>query len=377
MDQTITVDRKRILMVSSEFPPGPGGIGHHAFCLAKGLSRAGHSMEVLTVSDYATEEMKSEFDTSLDFPIGRFPRIGWRTYPNRVATTLEKVGKGSYDWVFLTGKFALWTGLALKMRFPRQKTLSILHGSEVKPSKRAIRMLTVRSIASSDIVVAVSKFTSNLLPYELRERLSPTIIPNGIDPLELGRSQLEEGTALKGSPSLLTVGHVSRRKGQHRVIRALPELARQFPEVHYHIVGRPIERTTLENLAAEIGVSEKITFHGTAKAHSDLAGFYRNADIFMLLSENQSDGDVEGFGIVALEANHFGLPVIGARFCGVEDAVDDRRSGFLVDGDDVGQISSAVKACVASREELRSGSRDWADRHSWEKIIPRYEELIS
>jgi phosphatidylinositol alpha-1,6-mannosyltransferase len=369
--------KRRILIVSSEYPPGPGGIGHHAYSLTKGLLGAGHDVEVMTVSDFATEEMKRAFDEEQPFPVTRYPRLGWRTYARRISMTLEKVGNGGFDWVFLTGKFPLWTGLAIKRRFPRQKTLAILHGSEVRPSNRIVRSLTTKSIGACDRVVSVSHFTASLLPRRVREDKRPTIIPNGIDLAELSEYGKGSGSRLTGQPSLLTVGHVSPRKGQHRVILALPRLAKTFPGIHYHMVGRPIDRDRLERLAQSLGVSDKVSFHGVAKAHSDLADYYNNADVFMLLSENQPDGDVEGFGIVALEANYFGLPVVGARFCGVEDAVDEGRSGRLVDGNDPESIALAVQDCMDRQESLRNTSRTWAEKHDWSRIVPQFESMMS
>jgi phosphatidylinositol alpha-1,6-mannosyltransferase len=370
------MNSKRILIISSEYPPGPGGIGHHAYSLSCGLHRSGHHVEVLTVSDYASEEEKGIFDSRQAFGITRYPRIGWRTQIKRFSMSLDKVAVGRFDWIFLTGKFSLWTGLVLKCFQRRQKTLCILHGSEVKPSNPFLRAFTNLSVGVCDRVVSVSLFTSSLLPDGLRRKKDPTVIPNGIDFDSLPSAGVRKTNPLKGVPSLLTVGHVSRRKGQHRVIKALPHLAKRHPEAHYHIVGRPVDRVRFERLALSLGVADRVTFHGVAVNHSDLAAYYSNADVFMLLSENQSDGDVEGFGIVALEANHFGLPVVGARGCGVEDAILEGRSGYLVDGNDVVQIGEAVDKCLRERESLDVNTREWAGRHAWEQIIPDYENLI-
>jgi phosphatidylinositol alpha-1,6-mannosyltransferase len=288
----------------------------------------------------------------------------------------DKIRRVGFDWVFLTGKFPLWTGLVLKAFLRRQKTLAILHGSEVKPSNPVLRCLMSLSVDACDTVVAVSGFTSSLLPSWIRKRKSPFIIPNGIDLESLPTQEAKRKGLLKGDPSLLTVGHVSPRKGQHRVIKSLPHLAAEFPGIHYHVVGRPIQRDRLEKLAESLGVSDRVTFHGVAANHSDLAAYYGNADIFMLLSENQPDGDVEGFGIVALEANHFGLPVVGARNCGVEDAVNEGMSGYLVDGDDSVQIGEAIGECIRNRDTLGRNAVKWAGKHSWDRIIPEFEKLI-
>jgi phosphatidylinositol alpha-1,6-mannosyltransferase len=367
---------KRILIISSEYPPGPGGIGQHAYSLSRGLHRFGHRVEVMTVSDYSTEQAKRDFDARHPFPIIRFPRIGWKTYPRRFSMVLDRVSGGGFDWVFLTGKFSMWTGLVIKTLQRRQKTLAILHGSEVRPSNPLLRGIMNLSVGACDKVVAVSGFTSSLLPQWLRRSKTPSIIPNGIDYDVDAADEDIQAHVLKGDPRLLTVGHVSPRKGQHRVIKALPELVKRFPDVHYHVVGRPVNRERLEKLADSLGVADKVTFHGVAANHSDLAAYYRGADVFMLLSENQPDGDVEGFGIVALEANHFGLPVVGARNCGVEDAVREGVSGLLVDGDDATQIGEAVGNCLLNRDSLGKGCRDWARRHAWDEIIPDYEKTM-
>jgi phosphatidylinositol alpha-1,6-mannosyltransferase len=224
--------------------------------------------------------------------------------------------------------------------------------------------------------VAVSAFTASLLPEWIRKKRVIDIIPNGIDFNLLNNLSSRLEVELKGWPRLITIGHLSPRKGQHRVIRALPELLKKYPDIQYHMVGRPINQVHLQQLADKLGVSDHVSFHGVVAAHADLASWYRAADIFMLLSENQPNGDVEGFGIVALEANVFGVPVIGAKYCGVEDAVEVAKSGFLVDGDDPVEISTAVEACIASMEELKKGSVEWAKKHDWDQIVLNYKSYV-
>jgi len=129
-------------------------------------------------------------------------------------------------------------------------------------------------------------------------------------------------------------------------------------------------------LSVWLGVTDMITFHGIAASHHDLSVYYRQADIFMLLSENQPNGDVEGFGIVALEANFFGLPVIGALHCGVEDAVDHGKSGFLVDGNDATDILRSVESCMENREELSAYAKTWALRHEWDHIVHQFMNVL-
>lgn len=370
---------KPVLILSSEFPPGPGGIGHHAFSLAKVLHSHGHKVTVMSPADYATAEEVRHFDSVQPYSVTRFRQSGkLSTYIWRLITTLNFLRKEQGDIsVILTGRFPLWLGLIIKLVFPARKTIAVLHGTEVNLPSLLLRKLTHKAIASADVIVPVSEFTKSLLPgHILKNHRNIIVIRNGIDNVWSIHSS---GTNLNlaGYPRLLTVGHVSPRKGQHRVIKALPHLVSRYPQLHYHIVGLPLTRERLELLAEELGVRQHITFHGRVTRHTDLQDYYESADIFMLLSENQPNGDVEGFGIVALEANLHGLPVIGARYCGVEEAVSHKYSGYLVDGDKEEEILEGVTYCLENKSVLANGSRDWARQHQWDEIVKQYQKILS
>ena len=365
---------KKILIISSEFPPGPGGIGYNAYYLCVSLVEKGYQVVVMSSADFVLKQEVIEFDKIQKFEIIRYPRVGWRTYFQRFNLTYDYIKNNQIDRVILTGKFSLWQGWFVKKMFKNQKTLAILHGSEVNLKNRFLRKFTHISIYSADMLVTVSNFTKSILPDWIKSTREIKVIPNGIF---IGEKLIDnEQIYLDGFPKLITIGHVSQRKGQHRVIKALPELLKLFPEIQYHIVGRPMNQVQLEKLADELGVKKHIQFHGRIKNHDDLSMYYRAGDMFMLLSENQPDGDVEGYGIVALEANEYGMPVIGAKFCGVEDAINNGKSGYLVDGNNINEICKAVVKCLEEKDMLSAGSLEWARKHQWKEIVKEYEELI-
>ena len=361
-------------MISSEFPPGPGGIGYHAYSLCVSLVENGFKIVVMSPADFVSNTEVEAFDKIQKFEIIRYPRLGWRTYFQRIKMTYDYLKNNHVDRVILTGKFSLWQGWLIKWVFKNQKTMAILHGSEVNLKNRFLRKFTHHSINKADSLVAVSNFTKDILPNWIKSKRVIQVIPNGIFLSE--KKNHENEIHLDGFPKLITVGHVSPRKGQHRVIKALPALVELYPDIQYHIVGRRVNQEKLEKLAEELCVQKHIQFHGRIKNHSDLSLYYKCADIFMLLSENQADGDVEGYGIVALEANEHGLPVIGAKFCGVEDAVDNDNSGYLVDGNNVDEICNAVVKCIDEKDRLATGSKRWAEKHQWREIVKDYEALI-
>jgi phosphatidylinositol alpha-1,6-mannosyltransferase len=368
---------KLIFIITSEFPPGPGGIGQHAFSLSKALVGVGNCVKVLSPADYANSSEISSFDNKQQFEILRYPRLkGLKTYSERLRITLKEIKKHIPSSIILTGKFSLWQGFFIKLFYPTIKTIAVLHGSEVNLSNKIFRLFTHFSISRADVLVPVSQFTKSLLPlWILNKHKFIKIIPNGID-LPSDTFFSNSSVKLNGYPVLLTVGHVTPRKGQHRLIKALPTLIKQWPTLHYHIVGQPNNRDLLSKLAISLNVQNSITFHGQISNYDDLNSYYSQADVFILLSENQHDGDVEGFGIVALEANLRGVPVIGAKYCGVEEAVSHKQSGFLVDGNLPNEILDAVNFCLSNRDRIRIEAVKWAQKHEWPLIVTEFKELL-
>ncbi len=377
---------KRILLVTSEFPPGPGGIGHHAYCLAKELNK-GYSVVVLTNGDYVSRQKLLQFDNSQDFIIHRFKRLGRLTQLLRIISFLKILFSERPQKIIYSGLFPIWmVNLGKTFLFPNTKHMVIVHGHEPIFGGAYQKKLTALSLKKFDNILPVSKFSQqNTLKAigHLHSINFIKVIPNGLDLEELStwktKRLLHKSNLLKmdlGFPKLLTVGHTSPRKGQQNVIRALPEILKKHPETQYYIVGRDVNNTYLKQLAKELGVESRVVFIPPVENHFDLSYYYENADILMLLSENQKNGDVEGFGIVALEANYFGLPVIGARGCGIEDAINHGYNGFLVDNQDSGDVAEKTAQAVLNIEHLGIQSKKWVLNFDWEIIGRVYSELI-
>jgi phosphatidylinositol alpha-1,6-mannosyltransferase len=139
----------------------------------------------------------------------------------------------------------------------------------------------------------------------------------------------------------LTVGRIVPRKGFDAVIRALPKIIESVPDVHYLIVGTGHFRPTLESLIAELRLEDRVTFTGQV-SDEDLADYYRLCDLFIMPNREMPDGDTEGFGLVFLEANACGKPVIGGLAGGAVEAVRSEQNGLLVDGWSVNEVGEAV-----------------------------------
>jgi phosphatidylinositol alpha-1,6-mannosyltransferase len=364
--------KDQLLIIASEFPPGPGGIGQHAASFLRALP-AQMSVHILANQDYCSPEQAKEYNSRELKPNHQFtPFISRnkRLYPMRRAIQAIRMVKSTCsERVIVSGQFPLWLGGLIKVLFPKRRVDAFVHGTEVTPKNNPEDRLTRWSLKKLDCIYPVSNYTKTFLP-ESKAAQTIRIIPNGIDAelIEIAREKPAENIELKGSPKILTVGNVTFRKGQHRIIKALPVLKKVFPDIHYHVVGLPSYKEQMESIAKENDVEDLITFHGRV-SREKLYSFYRNSDIFFMLSENQANGDVEGFGIAILEANAFGLPAIGAKGCGIEDAVENGFNGYLVDGNDHDDILQAVQKCLDNHGVLSNNSIKWAQKHSWNTIV--------
>ena len=169
---------------------------------------------------------------------------------------------------------------------------------------------------------------------------------------------------------LLTVGRLTERKGVDKVLSALPIVMAAFPNVHYLIAGSGQDEYRLRNLAAELDVANRVRFLGDVP-HDRLVRYYRACDLFILANRASGCGDVETFGIVFIEANACGKPVIGGRNGGTADAIDDGRSGLLVNPNDENDIADAIRRVLRDRDYAAAlgeyGRKRAHERFNWDR----------
>ncbi|PKQ46743.1 glycosyltransferase family 4 protein [Confluentibacter flavum] len=361
---------KSVLIVTSEFPPQPGGIGNHAYQLAKHLSVLGFDVTVIADQRSGGQEDFC-FDKTLGFDVQRIKLHRFRIlmYMHRFVVVLKTITH--HELVIATGKFPLWLVSFYSLFFKRHY-LAVIHGSEVNFRHRLFRFITDCSLKRFHRVIAVSRYTQSLVAHLGLKTV--TVIPNAIDPYDWDLNA-KESMGLKGFPKLLTVGQLSNRKGQLEVIKHLPKLISVYPEIHYHCVGIATESSRFMAVAAQLGVTAYVTFHGL-KTQAELKAFYQSSDIFVMLSHPTKSGDVEGFGIAILEANYFGLPAIGATGSGIADAIVDGDSGLLIAYEDSSAFISAVQTLLKDRDGFEIRAKAWARQHEWAWIVKRYVEVI-
>ncbi len=366
----MTGTKKHIVLLTSEFPPLPGGIGNHAYNLAEHLQQSAYKVSVIADQRDSIEN-ETKFDSGLHSKVYRvaLKKSRFLMYLKRIWLCF-KLSK-SADVLICSGKFPLWIGAMLKPCITA-KTTAVIHGTEVNFSDTHLRKSINWSLKRFDNIVAVSNFTKSLVNDLGLQNIQ--VIPNGFSPSYQNRDAVVS-FQIKGEPKLLTVGNVTERKGQMNVIKHLQKLKQHYPNIHYHCVGFKTEAKKFQQLAESLNVDEYVTFHGHVN-HAELNTFYRNSDICIMLSETTCTGDVEGFGIALIEANHFGLPTIGAKGCGIEDAVSNGKSGLLVDGHDSKAFLDAVTTILDNKPTYEMGAKSWSELYQWQHIIKHYIDFI-
>jgi phosphatidylinositol alpha-1,6-mannosyltransferase len=391
---------RRCLLVANVFPPVHGGSATVYGNLAR---HAGGNLSVLAPSrDYLTgKELAAwrQYDAAAPFPIHRLDLLRTRMVADlrlrdrvilkaqdvvirlRLITSIARIRRDQNIGSLCIGELVAGGWLVRISRLLGLRTIIYVHGEEVSISdsydfSRSRRRST---LARADAVVAVSRFArDSLIRLMGVESSKITLIPNGVDLASFAprprRADLVARYRLAGRQVLLTVGRLSERKGMDRVIESLPALRRILPDLVYLMVGDGPYRPALAALSVHLGVADATIFAG-AVAQEELADHYALADVFIMANRALPDGDTEGFGLVFLEANACGIPVIAGCAGGSIDAVEDGVNGLVIDGDNAGSITAAVLKLFGDadlRNHLVQGGFSVASRSGWPDRVARF-----
>ena len=252
------------------------------------------------------------------------------------------------------------------------------HGNEILSLRKTEWQRPLAALRSASAVLANSRYTAGLLhqmgvmPGRVRI-VRPGCDTDRFSPNAAGAAAYRE--RLRIEPNcfmLLTVANLVERKGHDMVLRAIAKLRHTIPRVIYVIAGEGAQEPILQRLAGELGLSDCVRFLGSVPAQ-DLPDLYAACDVFVMPARlRDSDNDVEGFGLVYVEASACEKPVIGGRSGGVEDAIADGKTGLLVDPRDVDEIAASIER-LWRHPELRaslgrSGRRRAEAELTWERF---------
>jgi phosphatidylinositol alpha-1,6-mannosyltransferase len=372
----------RLIILSSEFPPGPGGIGTHAHQVAWHLSQNGWKVLVMTPQDYAPANEIDSFNKSQPFTIIRLPKLAGvlSKFFYRWHVVSKYVKTWQPDILLVSGdrQIYLATWLAQYYRFP---WVAVEHGRAPTSWEYWLKRYSLHQATAA---VFVSQFTRQQI---LAKGICPKkeqVIPNGADPsrfkvlshqdVQQYKKKLKLGTA----HLLLTVGNVTKRKGQDVVIRALPMILEAVPNTHYLIAGLPTLKKEFESLAQQLGVADKVHFLGCVDP-KDLVHLLNCCDIFVMTSRHIGD-EFEGFGIAVVEAALCGKPAVVSTNSGIVEAIVPQQTGLSVPpGDETATAQAVISLLKDNHQRLTMGQtaqKRASKTQTWASRIKEYDVLL-
>jgi phosphatidyl-myo-inositol dimannoside synthase len=267
------------------------------------------------------------------------------------------------------------------------RVLASTHGHEVGWSMLPVARSVLRRIGDgSDVVTFVSRYTrarfaSAFGPDTALEHLPPGVDTGRFRPDPASRAELRARYRLGQRPTVVCLSRLVPRKGQDMLIRALPSIRQRVDGAALVIAGGGPYLTTLRRLAERHGVSGHVTFTGGVPA-AELPAYHAMADVFAMPCRTRGAGlDVEGLGIVFLEASATGVPVIAGCSGGAPETVRHNKTGLVVDGRSVGLVADAVAGMLADPDRavaMGAAGRDWVTAHwRWDMLAARLGDLMS
>jgi phosphatidyl-myo-inositol dimannoside synthase len=371
----------RTLLITNDFPPRPGGIQSFVHNLAV---RQPPGSVVVYASSWRGA---AKFDADQPFEVVR-ERTKVLLPTPLIARRAARLAQ-EYDcdtvWFGAAAPLGLLAA-GLRRRAGIRRAVALTHGHEAGwaalPGARALLRRIGRGV---DVTTYLGEYTRTRLARvldgvtELR-RLAPGVDVDTYHPAVDGE-QVRLRLGLADRPVVVCVSRLVPRKGQDMLIRAMPEIRRRVPDAALLIVGGGPYRATLTKLARQAGVERDVVFTGSVPA-AELPAHYAAGHVYAMPCRTRNRGlDVEGLGIVYLEASATGLPVVAGDSGGAPDAVREGETGYVVNGRDVAQLADRVATLLADRDlarQLGAAGRAWVEREwRWETQAERMAAVLA
>jgi phosphatidyl-myo-inositol dimannoside synthase len=373
---------RRTLIVTNDFPPRRGGIQSFVHELALRLDPG-----QLTV--YAPKwDGDAAFDAAQPFEVVRHPTslmIGGPSVRRRAA---ELARSRKAEVVIYGASAPLGLITPVLRRAGVRRAIAITHGHEAGWAALPVARQLLRRIGDeTDVMTYLGEYfrvrvAGALSPQAAARmaRLHPGVDAAAFRPDQAARQMVRDRHGLGDRPVVVCVSRLVARKGQDTLLRAWPAVIEKVPDAVLLIAGRGPYAKTLRQLAEQAGVAGSVIFTGPVP-QDELAAHYAAGDVFSMPCRTRRGGlDVEGLGIVYLEASATGLPVVGGDSGGAPDAILEGETGYVVGGRDVRALSERLTALLqdpAGAKAMGEKGRAWVERDwNWDLIASRLRTLI-
>lgn len=377
------MNSRPVLLVTNDLGPRAGGI--ESFILGLLGELEGSQIVIYTSS----QKGDAAFDKHL------FEKYGVIVYRDR-AKILLPTPRVNRDIARVMKKYSseiIWYGAAAPLgwmsgflkKSGAKRQIALTHGHEVWWSKIWPFSWAMKRITRNlDVITYLGDFTRQAMKPILSSKVQAVQIAPGIaiDHFTPGMKSTEliDFLNLENKKVIVSVGRLVHRKGQDKLIEAMPRILEQEPETVLLIVGEGPYKDHLTRLTKKLKIEDCVRFVGRLQ-YDDLPRYLRLGDIFAMPSRSRFFGlEVEGLGIVYLEASSVGIPVLGGASGGAPDAVIHGETGLVVDGRDVEAIAASAISMLSNPQLLQKmgkRGREWAvEKWSWELWGERFKVLL-
>lgn len=370
----------RILLVTNDFPPTVGGIQSY---LRDYLA----TLDPATVTVFASTQDRvaaRKFDAGVNYEVIRWPRTVMLPTPATARAMAEIIRRRGIDTVWFGAAAPLALLATAARRAGAARIIATTHGHEVGWSMLPGARQVLRRIGNtSDHVTYIADYTLRRFRRAFGSQPRFSHLPSGVDTEVFApatRAQRQATRARYGlgkAPVVICISRLVPRKGQDQLIAAMPELRRNYPDARLLIVGEGSYRRKLEQLAKPLG--EAVRFTGRVE-FSEMLDLLAASDIFAMPARTRGRGlDVEGLGIVYLEAQACGIPVIAGDSGGAPETVTP-EAGIVVPGKDLPALIDALDRLLGDAAlRARMGAQGRAHvtaNWTWQIMGARFREIL-
>ena len=269
---------------------------------------------------------------------------------------------------------------SLELIQSNKKKICLIHSKEInhtKGSRLNNRVLNV--LNKVDLIVSNSEYTKNLAIEIGANADKITIINPGVFPAKkIEKTTLKEAEKLfnNKSPRLITVSRFDKRKNHEKIVMALRNLKQIYPNIIYICVGYGEEEENIKKLVNELDLKEQVLF--LKNIEQDLKNaLVAQSNVFVMPSIIYKKS-VEGFGIAYVEAAQYGTPSIGGKDGGASDAIKDKETGIICDGNNLEEIYSSIDLVLKnnSYKELGEKAKEYSTKFEWDNIVKEYLKIL-
>lgn len=375
---------EKILCITNDFGPRAGGIESFVIGLVERLPK--NTVIVYTSAQDKSELYDRQWRENFGVEVIRDKARILLPTPG-VAYCISALIK---DREIKTAFFGAAAPLALLSPTLRRagvkKIVALTHGHEVWWSKIWPLTWAMKTIARNvDHLTYLGEFTRNVIsqPISASAKAAMVRIAPGIDTdhfAPVDSSELKKSLGLIHKRIIVSVGRLVHRKGQDILIEAMPEVLQEIPDAHLLLIGEGPYRQYLQSRVKQLQIDSHVTFIGRI-TFSDLPHYICLGEIFVMPSRSRFAGlEVEGLGIVYLEASACGLPVIAGNSGGAPDAVRDGVTGLVIDGRDPRSVAQSISELLLDPERARQmgrAGRAWIIKEwRWQIWSKRFAEIL-